>query len=121
VREFHTNGSGQSLDCAEDVPIPSDYGLPYEDLELKTPDGITLRCYLLPQSRELSKTHSAATPLPEEEEDGTEDAVCVTSLSFEPLFIPVIVHSQSPNGHDVPRKWYVALEWRNSRPKYDFF
>ncbi|KAJ7910444.1 Alpha/Beta hydrolase protein [Mycena leptocephala] len=32
------------------------------DLELKTSDGITLRCYLLPQSKELSKTHASATP-----------------------------------------------------------
>lgn len=66
--------SCRKLDCAEDVPVPSAYGLPYEDLELKTPDGITLRCYLLPQSKELSKTHAVATPVPGED-DVTEDEV----------------------------------------------
>lgn len=42
----------------EEVPVPSDYGLPYEDLPLKTPDGITLRCYLLPLKKSLSTSHS---------------------------------------------------------------
>ena len=36
-----------------DVAAPSDFELPYENLELKTPDEITLRCYLLPQKKEL--------------------------------------------------------------------
>ena len=36
-----------------DVAAPSDFELPYENLELKTPDGIMLRCYLLPQKKDL--------------------------------------------------------------------
>lgn len=38
------------------VMCPSDYFLPYEDLELKTSDGVTLRCYLI---RETSEPTSA--------------------------------------------------------------
>ncbi|KAL0959367.1 hypothetical protein HGRIS_014621 [Hohenbuehelia grisea] len=36
-----------------DVPVPSDFGLPYEDLVLTTKDGVTLRSYLLLQTRDL--------------------------------------------------------------------
>ncbi|KAK2462787.1 hypothetical protein APHAL10511_005178 [Amanita phalloides] len=41
-----------------EVPRPTDYGLPYEDLPLKTPDGVTLGCYLLSLRRSLAATHS---------------------------------------------------------------
>ena len=37
--------------CA-DVAAPSDFELPYENLELKTPDEVVLRCYLLPQRKD---------------------------------------------------------------------
>jgi hypothetical protein len=46
------------IQADEEVPVPSDYGLPYEDLPLITPDGITLRCYLLPLKKSLSTSHS---------------------------------------------------------------
>ena len=36
-----------------DVPVPSKYGLHYEDLELKTSDNVLLRCYLIPQKKDL--------------------------------------------------------------------
>ena len=36
-----------------DVPLPSSFGLHYEDLELKTSDGVLLRCFLIPQKKEL--------------------------------------------------------------------
>lgn len=57
-----------------DVPIPSDYGLPYQDLELETSDKVKLRCYLLPQKKMLSNTHVEAARLPYEEY-GTDDEV----------------------------------------------
>lgn len=41
-----------TLGCAADVAAPSDFELPYEDLELKTPDEVVLRCYLLPQRKD---------------------------------------------------------------------
>ena len=45
----HDNLSCCSIDC----DTPDEYGVAWEDLELKTPDGETLRCYLLPQKRSL--------------------------------------------------------------------
>lgn len=36
-----------------EVPSPADFGLPYEDLVLTTPDNVVLRSYLLVQHREL--------------------------------------------------------------------
>jgi hypothetical protein len=36
-----------------EVPTPADFGLPYADLVLTTPDGVTLRSYLLIQKRDL--------------------------------------------------------------------
>ncbi|KAK0186669.1 Alpha/Beta hydrolase protein [Armillaria mellea] len=38
---------------ADIVESPSAFGLHYEDVELKASDGVTLRCYLLPQKKEL--------------------------------------------------------------------
>jgi hypothetical protein len=43
--------STPSLDC----DTPDEYNLAWEDLELKTPDGETLKCYLLPQKRKFPK------------------------------------------------------------------
>lgn len=36
------------------MPTPADYGLPYEDLTLDTPDGVRIKSYLLVQRRYLS-------------------------------------------------------------------
>jgi len=58
--------------CYLDVAAPSDFEIPYENLELKTPDGIMLRCYLLPQKKTLG--HGAAfLDIPERM---SEDEVC---------------------------------------------
>lgn len=37
-----------------DVPVPTQYDLPYEDLTLVTRDGVKIRCYLLAQRKELN-------------------------------------------------------------------
>ncbi|KIY64800.1 alpha/beta-hydrolase [Cylindrobasidium torrendii FP15055 ss-10] len=46
----------------------ADYGLPSEELELKTPDGVLLRCYLLYQQKDLPRPKRMAsiplTPIP---------------------------------------------------------
>ena len=101
----------QQLTSAEDVPVPSTFGLPYEDLELKTSDGISLRCYLLPQSKHLPKKMHNATPVPGED-DMTEDEVRVhVPVAGLPL-IGVLVYIKSAYCHDVPRKR------RESRPPH---
>lgn len=35
------------------MPTPAEYGIPYEDLTLDTPDRVRIRAYLLLQLREL--------------------------------------------------------------------
>ncbi|KAF7368824.1 Protein bem46 [Mycena venus] len=90
----------------EDVPVPSAYNLPYEDLELKTSDGITLRCYMLPQSKQLSKTHTAATPVPGED-DQSEDEF-ITSRPTVVMF-----HGNGGNhGHRIPLAKVFYLRMR---------
>lgn len=61
-----------------DVAKPSDFDLPYQDLELKTSDGVTLRCYLLPQSKLLPSLEAATVP----DNTITEDEVESTLLSY---------------------------------------
>ena len=53
-----------------DVPVPA--GLPYENLELETPDKVKLRCYLLPQKRFLDTVHAAHI---EDDKTTTDDEV----------------------------------------------
>lgn len=59
-----------------EVPVPTDFGLPYENLELVTPDNVKLRSYLLVQRRELS--HPGAGRL-DIQEDETDEEVCSCS------------------------------------------
>ncbi|KAJ7348145.1 Alpha/Beta hydrolase protein [Mycena albidolilacea] len=89
-----------------DVPVPSAYGLPYTDLELKTSDGITLRCYMLPQSKELSKTHPSATPVPGEDRL-TEDQFMASSPTV------IMFHGNGGNhGHRIPLAKVFYLRMR---------
>ncbi|KAF5309028.1 hypothetical protein D9619_013595 [Psilocybe cf. subviscida] len=46
-----------------EVAVPSDYELPYVDLDLKTADDITLKCYLLPQTRKR-EPNTRSIPIP---------------------------------------------------------
>jgi len=41
------------------VAKPTSYGIPYEDLDLETSDGISLRCYLLKQSKNIATIRNA--------------------------------------------------------------
>ncbi|OBZ78246.1 Protein bem46 [Grifola frondosa] len=36
-----------------EVPVPTDFDLPYQDLQLTTIDGVKLRCYLMVQRKDL--------------------------------------------------------------------
>ncbi|KAJ6494003.1 Alpha/Beta hydrolase protein [Mycena vitilis] len=90
----------------EDVPVPSTYGLPYQDLELMTSDGITLRCYMLPQSKELARAHAAATPVPGED-DVTEDEFIISRPTV------VMFHGNGGNhGHRIPLAKVFYLRMR---------
>ena len=63
---------GQNLEVAN----PGQYGLPYADLELKTQDELTLRCYLLMQARTLPQPDAAAMPAGTVGDEMTDEEVC---------------------------------------------
>lgn len=54
-----------------EVAVPSDFELPYQDLELTTSDGITLKSYLLPQKKDIGYNGEDIETSP----DTTEDQV----------------------------------------------
>lgn len=58
------------------VDTPDAYGLSWENLELKTEDGVLLRCYLLPQRRTLpepTKFKLREAPLEMRDDETDED------------------------------------------------
>lgn len=59
------------LICIIVVPVPTDFGLPYQDVELLTPDEVKLRCYLLVQRKDL--LHIGAEPFEGTEEETDEE------------------------------------------------
>ncbi|KAJ3509926.1 hypothetical protein NLJ89_g4959 [Agrocybe chaxingu] len=76
-----------------DVAVPSDFELPYENLELKTSDDISLRCYLLPQKKDLGHAGYPVDTTP----DMTEDEF----ISRRPTV--VMFHGNGGNlGHRIP-------------------
>ncbi|KAF7301188.1 Protein bem46 [Mycena indigotica] len=89
----------------EDVAVPSQFGLAYEDLELKTSDGVTLRCYLLLQSRRLSEKNSAATDVPGE--DMSDDEFIASRPTV------MMFHGNGGNhGHRIPLAKVFYLKMR---------
>ncbi|TCD66870.1 hypothetical protein EIP91_000768 [Steccherinum ochraceum] len=51
-----------------EVPVPSQYGLPYHDLELNAEDGVKLKCYLLVQSKQLDQPATVTEAVSAEDE-----------------------------------------------------
>ncbi|TFK23981.1 BEM46 family protein [Coprinopsis marcescibilis] len=77
-----------------EVANPGQFGIPYQNLELKTSDDILLRCYLLPQRIELSD-HPDASHLEVKYE--TEDEL----IASRPTVI--MFHGNGGNhGHRIP-------------------
>ena len=62
---------GNSHTCL-DVPVPTQYDLPYEDLTLVTRDGVKIRCYLLMQRNELNLATKTTFESLQEAEDPPE-------------------------------------------------
>lgn len=87
--------------------------MPYEDIELKTPDGVLLRCYALVQRKRLSETHQDAMFV--DDDFDTEEEVRLLSSTHIVFFRNLTplswvcscspVHRKSTNGHHVPWKW----------------
>ncbi|KAI0946827.1 hypothetical protein AcW1_010176 [Taiwanofungus camphoratus] len=85
------------------VPVPTDFGLPYQDVELLTPDEVKLRCYLLVQRKDL--LHIGAEPFEGTEEETDEEFAsrCPTIVMF---------HGNGGNlGHRIPlaNVFYVKM------------
>ena len=55
-----------------DVPVPTQYDLPYEDLALVTRDEVKIRCYLLMQRKELNLATKTTFESLQEPEDPPE-------------------------------------------------
>lgn len=52
-----------------EVPVPTDFGLGYEDLTLTTPDGVTLRSYLMRQQKHLKHYQAGEVEASESQTD----------------------------------------------------
>ncbi|KAI9567879.1 Alpha/Beta hydrolase protein [Boletus coccyginus] len=86
-----------------DVDLPTKYGLVYEDLILRTEDGITLRSYLLMQRKEISHPHALQV-------DWTEDQSNEDFAATRPTVI--MFHGNGGNlGHRIPlaRIFFVKM------------
>lgn len=85
-----------------DVDLPTKYGLVYEDLILRTEDGITLRSYLLMQRKEISHPHALQVDWTE---DQSNEDVRLFGLAF--LLVTLtsrrgIVCGHTTHRHHVP-------------------
>ena len=67
-----------------EVPVPTDFDLPYQDPHLTTPDGVKLKCFLLTQRKELLKHGAKLIHSPEDETDEE-----VRSFLYESIHFPV--------------------------------
>jgi hypothetical protein len=89
-----------------EVPVPTDFGLEYQDLPLVTEDGLTLRCYLLMQRTEISNSHAAHVNYPdqqthEEVRHYPDTYAFIHSLLLFVRQMQVCIHST--DSFDVPR------------------
>lgn len=83
--------------------MPSDFGLPYEDLRLTTPDDVKIHCYLMVQKRGLSPQ---ATPVPGEMDTADDDEFAATRPTI------MMFHGNGGNlGHRVPlaKVFYIKM------------
>ncbi|EMD36154.1 hypothetical protein CERSUDRAFT_115126 [Gelatoporia subvermispora B] len=76
-----------------EVPLPTQFGLPFEDLELVTSDDIKIRCYLMLQRRDVDPIDNSGNTT---REDADEEFA-----SFRPTVI--MFHGNGGNmGHRIP-------------------
>jgi len=86
-----------------DVDVPTKYGLVYDDLALRTPDGVELRSYLLMQRKEISHTHAMQVDWDEGQSNEDFAATRPTIIMF---------HGNGGNhGHRIPlaRIFFVKM------------
>ncbi|KAF9465466.1 Alpha/Beta hydrolase protein [Collybia nuda] len=89
-----------------EVPAPSDFGIPYQDLELRTPDGILIRCYLLPQRKSLHADHPEAVRVPYDDSESDDEFI-----ASRPTV--VMFHGNGGNlGHRIPLAKIIFMKMR---------
>jgi hypothetical protein len=101
------------------VPTPADFGLPYEDLVLTTPDNVTLRSYLLVQRRDLGDV-ARSTGL--DTSSFVSDSEVFSRYSVNPGTLKtdadgILVCGHTTHGDDVPREWWKL--WAPGTPRED--
>ena len=79
-----------------EVPVPTDFDLPYQDLALTTPDDVKLRCYLLTQRKELSNNNSSGLDEPEGESNEEVRVPPPSSGGSRPPSVPALSAEHSP-------------------------
>ncbi|KAI0644041.1 alpha/beta-hydrolase [Trametes meyenii] len=95
--------SGFPSGSRTEVPVPTDFSIPYQDLPLVTPDKVTLRCYLLTQRKELPFDDAKSIESSETETDEEFASRRPTIIMF---------HGNGGNvGHRIPlaKVFYVAM------------
>jgi hypothetical protein len=100
------------LSRPSDVPVPTDFGLSHEDLNLHTPDGIILRSYLLRQRKELDHYQAGRV---ETDESQTDEEVSRDICLRGRFLICYLVCGHMSNYPDVSREWWKSWTSYTSR------
>ncbi|PFH49593.1 hypothetical protein AMATHDRAFT_62793 [Amanita thiersii Skay4041] len=89
-----------------DVPTPTEFGLPYENLPLVTSDGVTLRCYLLQQKTSLATSHPTFVS-PDIDRYPTDEELSASRPTV------IMFHGNAGNhGHRIPLAKVFFLQMR---------
>lgn len=92
-----------------DVPVPTQYDLPYEDLTLVTRDEVKIRCYLLMQRKELNLAAKPTFESLQETEDPPEKVESVLGFYFRRA--DGHGHSSLPRGQQLSCSTETAVTW----------
>lgn len=95
-----------------DVPVPTDFGVNYEDLNLHTPDGIVLRSYLMRQRKDLGSHHAGKVEI---DDDETDEEVSATHICVSGWLTISSVLCDAPDCFDVSREWWQP--WTSYTPR----
>ena len=108
------------LRWSPDVPVPTDFGLNHEDLNLHTPDGITLRSYLLRQRKVLDHHQAGNVEIGDSQTDEeVSGEICVQSRLYSSVVqfaatrpTVLMFHGNGGNhGHRIPlaKVFYIKM------------
>ena len=92
-----------------DVPVPTQYDLPYEDLTLVTRDEVKIKCYLLVQRKELNLAAKTTFESLQETEDPPEKVEIVLGFYFRRA--DDHGHSSLPRGQQLSCSTEMAVIW----------